>query len=36
MSEMGHSRPNWTVRVMSGLAPLAAEGRASEVGRFVP
>ena len=35
MPELGHSRPNRAVRVMCGVAPLAAEQRASEMGRFV-
>jgi hypothetical protein len=36
MSEMGHSRPKWAVRAMSGLPPVATELRTSMVVRFVP
>ena len=32
----GHSRPNWAVRVMSGLPPLATVERTSLEVRFVP
>jgi hypothetical protein len=32
---MGHSRPNWAVRAMSGLPPLATELRTSLEVRFV-
>ena len=34
MSEMGHSRPKWAVRAMSGLPPLATGYRAEEA-RFI-
>jgi hypothetical protein len=33
---MGHSRPDWPARVMSGLAPIAAEERTSRIGSLVP
>jgi hypothetical protein len=36
MSESGQSLPNWAVRAMSGLSPLATELRTSLVVRFVP
>jgi hypothetical protein len=36
MSHLGQSRPNWAVRAMSGLSPLATELRTSLVVRFVP
>ena len=36
MSVQGHSQPDWAVRVMSGLAPIAAEERTWRFGRFVP
>jgi hypothetical protein len=36
MTEMGHSRPNWTVRAMSAFLPLATELRTSLEVRFVP
>ena len=32
----GHSRPNWAVRAMSGLPPIATEYRTSLEVRFVP
>jgi hypothetical protein len=36
MSAPGHSRPNWAVRAMSGLPPLATTERTSlEVGRSI-
>ncbi len=31
-----HSRPNWAVRVMSGMPPIATELRTSTSGSFVP
>jgi hypothetical protein len=36
MSELGHSRPNWAVRTMSVLPPIATELPTSPVVRFVP
>jgi hypothetical protein len=36
LADMGHSRPNWTVRVMSAFLPLATELRTLLVVRFVP
>ena len=36
MSEVGQSRPNWAVRAMSGLPPIATELRTSREVRFVP
>src|SRR5450631_2232473 len=36
MSAVGHSRPNWAMRAMSGLPPLATELRTSLEVRFVP
>ena len=33
---VGHSRPRWSVRAMSGLPPLATELRTSLVVRFAP
>src|SRR6202022_189243 len=36
MSQMGHSRPDCAVRVMSGLAPIAAGERTCRFGSFVP
>ncbi len=36
MSAWGQSLPKWTVRVMSGLPPLAAELRTFQIGSFVP
>jgi hypothetical protein len=33
---MGHSRPKWGVRTMSGLPPLATIERTYEEVRFVP
>jgi hypothetical protein len=36
MSGLGHSRPNWAMRAMSGLPPLATELRTSLEVRFVP
>ena len=33
---MGHSRPDCAVRVMSGLAPIAAGERTCRFGSFVP
>ena len=36
MSELGHSRPKWTVHPTSGLPPLATELRTSLEVRFVP
>ena len=36
MSQLGHSRPNWAIRTMSGLLPLATELRTSLEVRFVP
>jgi hypothetical protein len=35
-SEVGHLRPNWAGRVMSGLPSLATELRTSLMVRFVP
>ena len=35
-SALGQSRPNWAVRTMSGLPPLATELRTSLLVRFVP
>ena len=36
MSQMGHLRPNWTVRAMSAFLPLATELRTLLEVRFVP
>jgi hypothetical protein len=36
MSQMGHSRPNWAIRLMSGLPPIATELRTWLEVRFVP
>ena len=36
MSQLGHSRPKWTVRDMSGLPPIATELPTSLEVRFVP
>jgi hypothetical protein len=36
MSELGHSLPNWAVRAMSGLPPIATELRTSLEVRLVP
>jgi hypothetical protein len=36
MSVLGHSRPNWPVRAMSGFPPLATDLQTSVVVRFVP
>jgi hypothetical protein len=33
---LGHSRPSWAVRVMSGLPPIASVERTSRFGSFVP
>ena len=33
---MGHSRPNWAVRIMSGVPPVATVERTSRFGSFVP
>src|ERR1700716_160900 len=35
-SEVGQSRPNWAVRAMSGLPPIATGLRTSRIGCFVP
>ena len=36
MSHLGHSRPKWAVRAMSGSPPIATELRTSLEVRFVP
>ena len=33
MSETGQSRPNWAIRIMSGLPPIATVDRTSRLGR---
>jgi len=35
-SAMGQSRPNWAVRAMSGLPPVAIRLRTCRIGSFVP
>jgi hypothetical protein len=36
MTALGQSRPNWAVRVTSGLPPVATVERTSRFGSFVP